>query len=352
MSTLVEARSEPTSLGAASSIKEQIPLERVLTRVQATAIALVVMRLLTAVRPHNAYHSAIVEEYVENQKFERDRGIQTVSRSGVTGTPTVPSPSQAQRRRGDQRNNNIINLMKLLIIAKLDMLKRVHAVLSHDNETLDRLAVEQQKQMDRLRRMVEDFGVRLGHMEKLLQLRTVQLLELRDRVNTVQFVSLDGTFAWAIDNIAKRKNDAITGRQMSLYSPAFYVHRYGYKICLRLYLNGDGLGKSTHMSLFVVVMRSPWDNLLRWPFQQKITLLLYDQNFKAHIIDAFRPDNQNPSFKKPENMMNIASGSSLFVPLCMLNPEENKENAYIKDDRMFIKVIVDCSDLPSLEHIR
>ena len=104
------------------------------------------------------------------------------------------------------------------------------------------------------------------------------------------------------------------------------------------------------MSLFVVVMRSPWDALLRWPFKQKITLLLYDQNFRAHIIDAFKPDDSNPSFRRPENLMNIASGSSLFVPLCMLRPEENQENAYIKEDRLYVKVIIDCANLPSLDH--
>ena len=119
-----------------------------------------------------------------------------------------------------------------------------------------------------------------------------------------------------------------------------------------MYLNGDGLGKATHMSLFVVVMKSPWDALLRWPFKQKITLLLYDQNFRAHIIDAFKPDDSNPSFRRPENMMNIASGSSLFVPLCMLSAEENHENAYIKEDRLYVKVIIDCADLPSLDHAK
>ena len=111
-------------------------------------------------------------------------------------------------------------------------------------------------------------------------------------------------------------------------------------IC-RLFLNGDGLGKSTHLSLFVVVMRSPWDALLQWPFKQKITLLLYDQNFRAHISDAFKPDDSNPSFRRPENLMNIASGSSQFAPLSMLRPEENQENAYIKDDRLYVKVLID-----------
>lgn len=41
-------------------------------------------------------------------------------------------------------------------------------------------------------------------------------------------------------------------------------------MCLRIYLNGDGTGRGTHVSLFFVVMKGPNDALLRWPFNQKV----------------------------------------------------------------------------------
>lgn len=41
-------------------------------------------------------------------------------------------------------------------------------------------------------------------------------------------------------------------------------------MCLRVYLNGDGTGRGTHLSLFFVVMKGPNDALLRWPFNQKV----------------------------------------------------------------------------------
>lgn len=55
---------------------------------------------------------------------------------------------------------------------------------------------------------------------------------------------------------------------------AFYTSKYGYKMCLRIYLNGDGTGRGTHLSLFFVVMRGHSDALLKWPFNQKVTLSL------------------------------------------------------------------------------
>ena len=57
---------------------------------------------------------------------------------------------------------------------------------------------------------------------------------------------------------------------MSLYSQPFYTDRYGCKMCGRVYLNGDGMGKGTHLSLFFVLMRGEYDALLEWPFRQKV----------------------------------------------------------------------------------
>lgn len=45
-------------------------------------------------------------------------------------------------------------------------------------------------------------------------------------------------------------------------------------MCLRLYLNGDGTGRGTHLSLFFVVMRGKYDALLKWPFSQKVNDLM------------------------------------------------------------------------------
>ncbi|XP_072017048.1 TNF receptor-associated factor 3-like [Amphiura filiformis] len=113
-------------------------------------------------------------------------------------------------------------------------------------------------------------------------------------------------------------------------------------MCARIYLNGDGMGKGTHLSLFFVVMKGQYDNILRWPFRQKVTFMMVDQGNREHVVDAFRPDPTSSSFKKPTHEMNIASGCPLFVALNLL---ENGNFAYVKDDCLFVKVIVDVSDL-------
>ncbi|CAF3899866.1 unnamed protein product, partial [Rotaria sordida] len=137
--------------------------------------------------------------------------------------------------------------------------------------------------------------------------------------------------------------DAQSERQTSIYSPPFYSSPNGYKMRARLYFNGDGNARRTHMSLFFVLIRSLNDPILKFPFNYKVTFCLYDQtSAQRHIIDSFRPDIKSSSFQRPQSDMNIASGIPKFLPLEVIQQEGNP---YIRDDTMFIKIMVDFEDL-------
>ena len=205
--------------------------------------------------------------------------------------------------------------------------------LRQQNTSLTRQLEAALETLRRLERKVESH-------EHVQAIRNVALADLEEYVRQQQVCSYDGALLWKIDDYARRKNDAISGRQTSFYSPCFYTSRHGYKMCARVYLNGDGMGKNTHISVFFVVMRGQYDALLRWPFRQKVTIMLLDQDNVEHVIDAFRPDPNSSSFQRPRREMNVASGCPLFCSLAELN-----KHAYVRDDVMFMKIIVDTSDL-------
>jgi ferredoxin-thioredoxin reductase catalytic subunit len=64
------------------------------------------------------------------------------------------------------------------------------------------------------------------------------------------------------------------------HSPPFYTHPKGYKMCLRIYANGSGVGvgANMHVSLGLVFMKGEYDDQLKWPFQGKVTIQLLSQN--------------------------------------------------------------------------
>lgn len=138
--------------------------------------------------------------------------------------------------------------------------------------------------------------------------------------------------------------DSQSDRKPSIYSSPFYSSPSGYKMCVRLYPYGDGNARGTHMSLFFVLMRGEYDAIVKFPFNFKVIFCLYDQiNQRDHITDAFRPDIRSNSFQRPRSEMNIASGIPKFVDLKKL---QQKNNPYIRDDTMFIKVIIDYNEMP------
>ncbi|XP_073783300.1 TNF receptor-associated factor 3 isoform X1 [Danio rerio] len=182
----------------------------------------------------------------------------------------------------------------------------------------------------------------LTRHDDLMSVHDVRLAEMDLKLQVLETASFNGTLIWKIRDYKRRKQEAVVSKTLSLYSQPFYTGYFGYKMCARVYLNGDGMGKGTHLSLFFVVMRGEYDALLQWPFKQKVTLMLMDQGpARKHLGDAFKPDPSSSSFRRPTGEMNIASGCPLFVAQTVL-----ENGTYIKDDTIFIKVTVDTSDLP------
>nr|XP_008172034.2 TNF receptor-associated factor 2 isoform X1 [Chrysemys picta bellii] len=200
-------------------------------------------------------------------------------------------------------------------------------------------AYSRQHQLDQEK--IEMLSNKVRQLERSIGLKDLAMADMEQKIRDMEASTYDGVFIWKITDFARKRQEAIAGRCPAVFSPAFYTSKYGYRMCLRVYLNGDGTGRGTHLSLFFVVMKGPNDALLRWPFNQKVTLMLLDQNNREHIIDAFRPDVTSSSFQRPVTEMNIASGCPLFCPVSKMEAK----NSYVRDDAIFIKAIVDLTGL-------
>ncbi|NXS91078.1 TRAF2 factor, partial [Jacana jacana] len=219
--------------------------------------------------------------------------------------------------------------------------ENIVCVLNREVERVSLTAEAYSRQHRLDQEKIETLSNKVRQLERSIGLKDLAMAEMEDKIRSLEASTYDGVFVWKITEFARKRQDAITGRSPAIFSPAFYTSKYGYKMCLRVYLNGDGTGRGTHLSLFFVVMKGPNDALLRWPFNQKVTLMLLDQNNREHIIDAFRPDVTSSSFQRPVTEMNIASGCPLFCPVSVMEAK----NSYVRDDAIFIKAIVDLTGL-------
>jgi len=193
--------------------------------------------------------------------------------------------------------------------------------------------------------------IRLANCEEEVQKlrQTVEELqasytELMLIVQSLQATSYNGRYIWKIPEVARRSREARDGKTLSLYSAPFYTSRHGYRMCLRLYLNGDGTGKGTHLSYFLTIMRGEFDALLQWPFQQVVRLALRSQNpSKSDIRHCFKPDGYSSSFTRPRSDMNIASGCPKFAPVTILNNDD-----FVRDDTMFLQCDIDQTGIEGI----
>ena len=112
-------------------------------------------------------------------------------------------------------------------------------------------------------------------VERTTNILSVHHSELELQLQASLASTYTGTFLWRIPDVRRRQREARAGKVSSIYSPPFYTGRTGYKMCVRAYLNGDGSGEGQYLSIFFVVMKGEYDALLAWPFDCKVSKLLF-----------------------------------------------------------------------------
>ena len=117
---------------------------------------------------------------------------------------------------------------------------------------------------------------------------------------------------WAIDGMPQRIMEAEMGMVTYLHTPPFFTHQYGYKIVLHLFVNSNG-----YISFFMTIIRGEYDDRLRWPFKNTVTVTLVDQDNKYNVSCDIEPTPCSPSFRKPKSEVNNGAGSVSYTHLTL-----------------------------------
>ena len=140
------------------------------------------------------------------------------------------------------------------------------------------------------------------------------------------------------------------------FSPAFYSHTGGYKMCLRIDGSGDGDGKGTHTSVFLCLSMGENDSRLAWPFYGKVTVELLNQledcNHYTKIISYSEETPHSCGERVMEGERSRTGfGFSTFVSHQRLELDEEASIQYLKDDCLYMRVsrvVVSTVNLPWL----
>jgi TNF receptor-associated factor 6 len=169
-------------------------------------------------------------------------------------------------------------------------------------------------------------------LDKITKLEE-RVIELEGRVSA-------GTFIWKIEEFRYCRSQAIDQTVPAIHSPPFYTSLYGYKMCLRMNLNGVDSGFGHHISLFVHMMQGDWDDILEWPFTGRITLAILDQSedveFRRPISETLVAKPNLLAFQKPTTSRNHKGYG--YVEFCQI--DQLRDDKFVKNNSMLVRIQV------------
>lgn len=253
------------------------------------------------------------------KKMEQDRRVTRELLKHSRSTNTA-GPNQPGSGRLDSR---IDSLESLIYVSNGQQQELVSALNKTTDERLK--AID-----DRLSQQIEKYRAR----NVPIAAPPRETMGATARVNDTVSLLPVASHGILVRDFPEKVKKAGGGIDISLYSSVFHSSCHGYKLCVKLYPNGDGDGLNTHVSVFLVVMKGEFDAVLKWPFAHKVTFMLLDQGGDNHIVKSFIPP-LSDSFLRPPEDTNVAHGLPKFCPF-----EQLTTSAYIRDDCIFIKTVI------------
>jgi TNF receptor-associated factor 4 len=132
----------------------------------------------------------------------------------------------------------------------------------------------------------------------------------------------------------KKENDE------QFQSPPFYTHSNGYHMALRVFVNGRGAGKGTHVSVYAPLLEGEHDAKLKRIFIGEVTFTLLNQlEDKNHCTETMSLDATHNV-----HVGGTAWGFPQFIPHSALAHDPVKKTQYLKDDTLCFRVSVKVAD--------
>ncbi|GAB6019592.1 hypothetical protein CHUAL_001159 [Chamberlinius hualienensis] len=140
------------------------------------------------------------------------------------------------------------------------------------------------------------------------------------------FISDDGIFISQINNYKIKKQKEIDDLEWDSQSPYFYTSSEGYRVVVFIYSNGFGDYKGKGLSFVMAYLSGEHDSTLSGSSFHKITLILFNQ------LDSSQ--NYNKTVK-----MDLRD--ELYCIIDLLPHNEFENDGFLKDDRLFYKVVIE-----------
>lgn len=155
--------------------------------------------------------------------------------------------------------------------------------------------------------------------------------------------------SWKIPNITEALKATTTYGIKALQSDPSYSSAKGYKLKVSFYPRGSKSRKRGYVSVFLIIMKGEYDDILPWPFRHKVIFTLIDQQQnpekRRNIVRELVPDESDKwfakSYARPTQDENPRVGIYSFAPidtfLCHIT---DFTRCFVLDDSLLLEVKV------------
>ncbi|KAJ7373536.1 TNF receptor-associated factor 6 [Desmophyllum pertusum] len=207
---------------------------------------------------------------------------------------------------------------------------------SQEEQISARLSVRaehEQNETDEMRRIITGLTNTVHHLERQVEEAGIRQERLSFRLFELEGLACNGSYIWKIETYRQWRQDAISGVMTAQYSPPFHTSSHGYKLCMRICLNGIDNGVGRYVALFIHMLPGDYDNILMWPFTGRIVLSILDQSGDDHIWQTLLTKPYLLSFQTPTAPLNQQGyGFVEFAPI-----EVIREPQYVKNNILLVK---------------
>ena len=189
---------------------------------------------------------------------------------------------------------------------------------------------------DNLQNIMEEKDRQLQEKDKQIDLLISEVRELR----TENKILLSKIYDKVCDVITMTEFEHKKDNSVQWYSPPYFTHVNGYKMCFEVDFNE--IDSDTSLRIYSYMMLGPLDDDLLWPFKGKVIIRLLNQCGNRHHYDYvfdYKDKKQGRRVNKG-NRGKYLSTQSARLPLDQLDYDADINCQYLKDDCLKFKVIV------------
>ena len=247
----------------------------------------------------------------------------------------------AKLPRKDLQRHKEENVHKHLVLMSVMSLKSNDAFVKELRE--QRVEFQQQlkqknEEIHTIQKLAEEMRVKIEHLESSLEESERRVKQVNLKVQKLE----EHTFIPPPDitmmDFEQHKKDGD-----NWFSPPFYSHTGGYKMCLRICAKGQGEGKGTHVSVVVHLMRGEYDAILKWPFHGDIRVKVLNQRreeehakYTFHIDD--RADDEVSGRVIEPEIAQMGFGYVTCLPHSALGYNSVSNTEYLRNDCLKFRV--------------